>query len=203
MTRPPFLDEPSTTREEIMEATYHALCRHGYANLTIQQIADEFEKSKALLYHHYDSKDDLLLGFLDFMLDQYEEQIPYPQSESVTAYLDAILDRVLVAPFPEERRDFARAMVELRAQAAHDEEFRAHFTRSDQFFRKQIARIVREGIDQGVFEDADPQQTAAMIHSIIVGTTTQRVTTDEDLAEDVRAEVDRYLRACVLTDETS
>jgi len=204
MTRTPsFLEEPSTTREAIMKATYHALCRHGYANLTIQHIGDEFEKSKSLLYHHYDSKADLLLDFLDFMLEQFEDRIPYPQSQSVTEYLDAILDRILVTPFPEESRDFARTMVELRAQAAHDDEFREHFTRSDQFFRKQIARIIRAGIEQDVFQDVDSRQTASMIHTIIIGTMTQRVTTDDDLADQIRTEVDRYLQECVLADERS
>ncbi|MFB6075216.1 MAG: TetR/AcrR family transcriptional regulator [Haloarculaceae archaeon] len=194
---PEFLADPSNTREAIMNATYHALCRHGYANLTIQHIADEFEKSKTLLYYHYDSKDELLLDFLDFMLERFEERIPYAGDESVTDHLDAVLERVLVAPFPEESRDFARAIVELRAQAAHDAEFRSYFTRSDQFFRKQIARIVREGIEQDVFREVDPRRTAAMIHALIIGAMTQRVTTDEDLAEAVRVELDRYLEHCV------
>ncbi|MFB6141054.1 MAG: TetR/AcrR family transcriptional regulator [Halosimplex sp.] len=202
MTRtPPFLEDPSTTREAIMKATYHALCEHGYADLTIQRIGDEFEKSKSLLYHHYDSKDDLLLDFLDFMLERFEDRLPYPQGESVTEHLDAILDRVLVAPSAEESGDFAQAMVELRAQASHDAEFRDHFTRSDQFFRKQIARIIREGTEQGVFREVDSRQTAATIHAIVVGTMTQRVTTDDDRTDLIRAEVDRYLRNCVLVAE--
>ncbi|MFB6172903.1 MAG: TetR/AcrR family transcriptional regulator [Haloarculaceae archaeon] len=199
MTRtPPFLDEPTTTREAIMKATYDALCQHGYADLTIQHIGDEFEKSKSLLYHHYDSKDDLMLDFLDFMLERFEDRIPYPQGQSVAEYLDSILERVLVAPSAEKPEDFARAMVELRAQAAHDPEFREHFTRSDHFFRKQLARIVREGTEQGVFQQVDSRRTAAMIHAIVLGTMTQRVTTDDDLAGQIRAEVDRYLQRCVL-----
>lgn len=198
---PSFLEDPSTTREAIMKATYLALCRHGYANLTIQHIGDEFEKSKSLLYHHYDSKDDLLLDFLDLMLEQFEDRIPYPQNQSVTEYLDAILERVLVAPYPEESRDFARAMVELRAQAAHDAEFREHFTRSDQFFRKQLARILRQGVTQGVFQDVDSHHAASMLHMIIIGTMTQRVTTEDDLSEAVRAEVNRYVQNCLLAED--
>ena len=31
------------TRERIMDATYRALCTHGYAALTMQDIADESE----------------------------------------------------------------------------------------------------------------------------------------------------------------
>jgi AcrR family transcriptional regulator len=33
------------TCEAIMSATYRALCAHGYADLTMQDIADETDKS--------------------------------------------------------------------------------------------------------------------------------------------------------------
>jgi AcrR family transcriptional regulator len=202
MTRaPPFLGDPDDTRAAIMTATYHALRKHGYANLTTQHIADEFEKSKSLLYHHYEGKDELLLDFLDFMLERFENRIPFPQDQSETEYLDAILDRVLVTPIPEDYRDFSKAMVELRAQAAHDPEYRDYFTRSDQFFRKQLAHVVRAGVERGVFRDVDPARTAAMLQSLIIGTMTQRVTNDDDLTEPIRAELDRYLRECVYSDD--
>ncbi len=43
-----------------MEATYRALCANGFASLTMQDIADEAEKSTSLLHYHYDTKRDLL-----------------------------------------------------------------------------------------------------------------------------------------------
>jgi len=197
---PPFLADPADTREEIMGAVYRALCTHGYANLTIQLIADEFAKSKSLLYHHYDGKDDLLLDFLEFMLERFEERIPFPEGEDVAAHLDTFVDRMLVTPMPEDYREFSQAMVELRAQAAHDDEYRDYFTRSDRLFRRQIARILRAGIDRGAVRDVDPDRTAATIHALIIGAMTQRVTTDDETTADVRAELDRYLRECVYRD---
>jgi len=32
------------SKQEIMDATYIALCKHGYAELSIQKIADESDK---------------------------------------------------------------------------------------------------------------------------------------------------------------
>lgn len=40
-----FLEEPQTTREEILRATYRTLCEYGYADLTVQRIGAHFEKS--------------------------------------------------------------------------------------------------------------------------------------------------------------
>ncbi|MGA9400724.1 TetR/AcrR family transcriptional regulator [Haladaptatus sp.] len=198
---PSFLDEADGTREEIMKATFHALCEYGYKDLTIQHISDEFGKSKSLLYYHYDGKDDLLLDFLDFMLERFEDQIPYPEGGSAADHLDELLDQVLFDPRSSDFHGFAQAMVELRAQGAHDAEFREHFTRSDEFIRKQIARIIRKGIDEGVFRDVDSRRTATLLQTIIVGTMTEQMTTDDDRFEAIRDETDRYLQRCVLADE--
>ena len=63
----------SDTDEEIMQATYRALSEHGYANLTIKRIAAEYGKSTAAIHYHYDTKDDLLAAFLDFLLDRFTD----------------------------------------------------------------------------------------------------------------------------------
>ena len=47
---------PDEPREQVIRATYRALCAHGYANLTMRDIADETDLSKAALHYHYDTK---------------------------------------------------------------------------------------------------------------------------------------------------
>lgn len=192
-------DDPNGTREEIMEATYEALCQHGYADLTIQRIGDEFPKSKSLLYHHYDSKDALLLDFLAYMLEHFETSVPRQDHPDAAAHLQAVFDHVLPDELDEGPREFTSAMVELRAQAAHDPEYREHFTRSTRFFHDRFATIVESGIDQGVFRDVDPDRVAALLLATIDGARFQRVTIegDDDIAavrEELRVYVETRLR---------
>lgn len=184
-----------------MRAAYRALCEYGYADLTIQRIGEQSKKSTSLIYYHYDDKDELLLDFLDFMLERYEDRIQDLGTRQAPKHLEDILNQVFELFESEKVGNFSRAMVELRAQAAHDPEFRKHFTQSDQFFQDQIVDVVRMGIEDGDFQDIDPQQTASMIHSIIVGTMTGHVTTNNEVATQIRDEVDRYLKRCVLVDE--
>ncbi|WP_353633707.1 TetR/AcrR family transcriptional regulator [Halobacterium sp. NMX12-1] len=196
----PFSGEPATTREAIMQATFHALREHGYAGLTIQRIGDHFEKSKSLLYHHYDSKDELLLDFLEFMLAEFEQAAPdddLPPRE----HLDAILDHALAAKLPDDQREFTEAMVELRAQAAHDDRYRDHFTRSDETFREEVASIVRDGVNAGVFRDVDPDDVASFLLTLVNGAMNQRVTAEETQTGDVREEVEAYVQSRLLADE--
>jgi AcrR family transcriptional regulator len=198
---PTFVTDPADTRETIMQATYLALCEHGYADLTIQRIGDEFEKSKSLLYHHYDGKDELLVDFLEFMLDRFEETIPVEEDAGADVVLEVLLDEMMATPPEGERGDFFAALVELRAQAAHDPAYRDHFTRSDQFFRQGLADLVRTGVEEGVFRDVDPEGTAAIIQTVVGGAMFQRATTNEDAGPVLADELEEYLRCRLYADE--
>ncbi|MFC7057658.1 TetR/AcrR family transcriptional regulator [Halovenus salina] len=195
-----FLEEPENTREEILKATYDAFREHGYSDITIQKISDEFPKSKSLLYHHYDGKDDLLLDFLEFMLDQAEEQFPLQPGEGADAHIEQVIDAMFTPGEPVTDEDFSRAMVELRAQAAHDDRYEEYFTRTDRFTSKHVEYIIRSGIEQGVFQEVDPEETAALFQVMFVGLATQQVTSDESILEDCRSEFERYVRTCLLRD---
>ncbi|WP_408958907.1 TetR/AcrR family transcriptional regulator [Natrinema sp. 74] len=205
MTRlPSFLEDPDDTQQAIMKATYVALCEHGYSNLTIQRIGDEFSKSKSLLYHHYDSKDELLLDFLDFILDRYEDQIPAHEDGRYEDSIEGIARGSFEFDDPEVNLDFTKALVELRAQAAHDEQFREYFTRTDHFMRKYIAHTIRAGIEKGVFREADPQETAALFMVVITGSMVQHATGTDELLEDAGNAFERYVQEHLLeSDETT
>jgi AcrR family transcriptional regulator len=195
-----FLDDPTDTREEILRATYVAFCEHGYSDLTIQRIGDDFAKSKSLLYHHYDSKDDLLLDFLEFMLDRLEGQLSEPREGDAEQRIEEIVERTF-APAGYMTEDFTRALVELRAQAAHDDRYREYFTRSDQFVRNHVMYLIRSGIEAGVFQDVDARETAALFQVVFDGTISQHVTSDDDILGDARAAFERYVRSCLLDAE--
>ncbi len=195
-----FLESPEGTREEIMCATYLALCEHGYADLTIQRIGEAFPKSKSLIYHHYAGKDELLIDFLAFMLERFEDAMPVADVEGPADHLDALLDHALGTPLGETRREFTRAMVELRGQAAHDPDYRAHFTRHDRFFTERIADILAAGIDEGVFRDVDPDAVATYLMATIDGAMVQRVTSDAAAPAMIREQVDVYVSSVLLED---
>jgi AcrR family transcriptional regulator len=195
-----FEDVEDETKAAIMRATFRALCEHGYANLTIQRIGDEFEKSKSLLYHHYDGKDELLLDFLDSLLAGFTADAPEGESTPGVDCLSSILDRHFSTEVDGDRLAFMKAMVELRAQAAHDEAYRKHFTRSDQFFRDRIEEVIEAGIEAGEFEDVDAEAFAAMLVTLINGSFVERVTTDGDGIPHTREAVEAYLDSTLATD---
>ena len=197
----PFADTQSgdETRVALMEATYEALSKHGYADLTIERIGEAFGKSPSLIYHHYDSKDALLVDFLEFMLDRFESDVALDDGDRADAQLQALLDHALADPIDDDRYAMTSAITELRAQAPHDETYREHFTRSDRFFHDRITGIIERGIDQGVFREVDPDRTAEMLLVAINGAMTERVTTTKEATtRSVREELDAYIRVRLL-----
>jgi len=196
-----FAEEPADTREAIMKATYDALVEHGYADLTIQRIGDEFGKSKSLLYHHYDSKDALLLDFLTFMLERMAENVPLEDPDSADDRLFLAFEHTFDDLLGPERKGYVRAMTELRAQAASDEDFRRQFTKNDQYVTARIAEIIEEGIETGIFRDVDTERVASTLHTIITGAIYRRTTTEDTDVEGIREELRTYVRLRLLAEE--
>ena len=199
MPTEPFTEEPSGTRESIMFATYRALRAHGYADLTIQRIGDEFEKSKSLLYHHYDGKDELLVDFLEFLLDRFERDVSLDESASATTRLWTLVDHLHPVPLDAPRRDIMTAIVELRAQAPHDAAVREQFTQSDRYFQGRFATVVREGIETGEFREVDPDAVASYLYSTLHGSLLRRLTADGvGVGQAVESELEAYVEERLL-----
>lgn len=196
----PFSSSPDDTHTEMLEATYTALQKHGYADLTIQRIGEEFPKSKSLIYQHYDGKDELLVALLEFLHEQFKDDVPDEGFADAGEHLEILLDHALPASLDSERAAFSRAMTELRAQAPHDAAFREQFTRTDRFFRKHISDIVRDGMEQDIFQEVDPDRTATFVATIIHGTRNKRMTTDDEArTAAVRQELEEYVQTHLLT----
>jgi AcrR family transcriptional regulator len=164
------------THDAIMGATYHALCKHGYANLTMQDIADEFDKSRSLLHYHYDTKEELMLAFVDNMVGWIGDRLAESDTEDPLARLSEAVDGFVVEPGEEERETFALALVELRVQAVHNEKFRERLAAHYEQNVETIAGIVADGIEEGVFREVDPHRVGEGIYTSFQGARTYQVT---------------------------
>ncbi|SFC20724.1 transcriptional regulator, TetR family [Halobiforma haloterrestris] len=194
---------PDDTHTQIMRATYEALRKHGYSELTIQRIGDEFPKSKSLIYQHYDAKDELLVAFLEFLLERLEEDMPIDgEFDDAREHLRTLVDYALPDSFEPEHVDFMEAIEALRGQAPHDDAYREQFAATDDFHRSHVADVIRAGIDQGVFRDVDPERTADFIVATIHGARNQRATTEtHEPVRAAREELEAYLRTRVFVDD--
>lgn len=185
------LDGPSEgnldTTEEIMEATYRALCADGFASLTMQNIADECDKSTSLLHYHYDTKEELLVAFIEYILEDFEATVAQAASGDPGHRLVEFVSWFVLTPEDTDREAFHTALLELRSQAAFNERYRDQLKHSDDLLREAVADILSEGIEDGVFESVDVHKTAALLVATLDGARTRQLTLGDDRYTEVVA----------------
>ena len=97
----------SATRTRILDVALELFSEQGFDGTTLQQIADRLGFTKAALYYHFRSKDDLLraliapaIADLDALLDAHEHEpdTPARHRRFVEDYIDVMLgQRRLIA----------------------------------------------------------------------------------------------------------
>ncbi|MFB6129744.1 MAG: TetR/AcrR family transcriptional regulator [Salinigranum sp.] len=180
------------TFAEIMEATGRALRTHGYADLTMQRIADESSMTTAAIHYHFDTKNELLNAFLEDLIERFEGELACEARdprERLEAFLDVIFTPVEA---DDDDDDFPIALMELKAQAPYHETYRERFLELDETMRDVVATAVRDGIDEGYFEESDPEAVARAVVTAINGSHVRRVALGED-PEATRRAVGEYL----------
>jgi AcrR family transcriptional regulator len=166
----------------IMRATYRALCAHGYADLTMQDIADEAPVSKGALHYHYDSKRGLFEAFQRYIAERFLARLQAADDPDAPApeRLSAVLDAALSPPETDGLRDLQRALLELTAQAPHEPAIADEIEARDHRVSDLLAAIVADGIEAGEFRpDADPERTAEFAVTVLAGAQARQVSVDQ------------------------
>ena len=197
-------DSEGSTEAAIMAATFRALCTHGYAGTSISKIAEEFPKSKSLLYYHYEDKDDLLTDFLAHLLDQLEADLTESTREDPHDHLMALLDKLAPRELSDDHVQFFQALLEMRAQTPHSAAFREQFRRTDDLIVAELTETIQAGIDDGVYREVDAEGTAEFILVSLYGMLDRAIPLDDpDRIARSRDELDRYIEATLLPEKPS
>lgn len=185
----------STAERDILEATYKALLKHGYAEISITSIGAELDKSKSSIYHHYNTKTALLTALLKFTVDQFMSRIETNSKRCPDEELDNFLEQLLT-PDPAEELQLQTVLVCFRSQAVTNQDIRAQFTQVDQRLAATLQDIIARGIKNGVFRDVDVSQVTENILAMANGVITTRLTTDrEDVSSIARESVVSYVES--------
>ena len=98
-------DEPSSTRDRIMEAAIDLFTEQGFDKTSLREVADRVGVTKAALYYHFRSKEELLLSLIERVhgighhgLDVLEVLVPTKgpvDRQAVLEALEVLLDQVL------------------------------------------------------------------------------------------------------------
>lgn len=141
------------TRERILRRAEQLYYRGGYAGISLQDLADDLGLTKAALFHHFRSKQQLFFYMLLEMLEQRRLRIEAAiagQSDT-EGCLRAILLTMARSPFfdPMKFLTDERGKLSPEQQRAVEETF-AHA------IQEPIARVLTDGIERGVLRSHPP-----------------------------------------------
>ncbi len=137
----------------ILDAATALFCEKGYANVTVQEIADRAGLNKATLYYHMESKEELLFSIFDticsLLIRKFKEVMKRPISpaqklqEIIHAYLTSLSEH------PQAFRVFVSEGRELRG------EHQKHIHKECNLIIRMVEEILHEGVNKGAFSLSD------------------------------------------------
>lgn len=142
----------------------------GYEEMSIQDVLDELEASKGAFYHYFDSKQALLEAVVERFADgALAALVPVLNDPKLPALRK--LERVFagIASWKAERKELVLAIMEVwnsDGNAIVREKLR-RMTVSRMV--PILSRVVKQGIDEGVFSVASPDETATVFVSLMLG----------------------------------
>lgn len=72
---------PTDTRQRLLDVTCQLVSKHGFAGTTLQMIADEIGFTKAAIYYHFRTREQLLVELMDPIFHQIRRAVEAAESQ--------------------------------------------------------------------------------------------------------------------------
>jgi AcrR family transcriptional regulator len=166
--------EPRTgsqdSRDEILKAAMQLFANHGFHETSMSEVAREARVSKALIFWHFKTKEELFVAVLNRLLEPYfidfaEEAAAMDERQQILKLVDSYLSFV---------RDNASSVRFFLAQMLHDQ--RLSESLNDQVlklyggYRAMIVELIASAQQKGVCtRRSAPESAAAFLLSALNG----------------------------------
>lgn len=184
-------EEVQAAREKILLAAARLFAERGYESTSLAEVARAAKVSKALIFWHFDNKQQLYLSALQKNLEPYhidrEELAGLEEPEQIVRLIEAFYQ------FVNDNVYSVRFFMTLMLRGEHpvpeaNQPLQGHgsLQRVNELygaFRQSFAEIIKRGQSRGLFKaDLDPEREAALILVTLVGTLAQQFMLGEPAA---------------------
>ena len=172
---PRVVKHPDIRRAELLERASALFVRHGYDNVSLNDLIADAKVSKGAFYHWFPSKDALISALAERSAREGFAGVEEAVGQCSGNALDR-LNAVLQAGFDVKMKmgtpELLAAMVALmRPDNAHL--YGRIVAAEEGLFRPLLTQLVSEGVAEGIFDTFDPEGVADMIHGLAARTTTK------------------------------
>lgn len=158
------IKEHAVRRNEILDAASKLIYSKGYEQMTIQDILDDLQIAKGTFYHYFGSKQELLEALIERMQEKAKlllEPIVYDASLPALEKFRHFF--AVLARWKTEQKTFLLAV--LRVWYTDENVIVRHkfHVAGVKWITPLIAVIIQQGIEEGVFTTAYPEQISELI----------------------------------------
>lgn len=157
-------------REAFLDVAQRLIQTKGYERMSIQDVLDALDTSRGAFYHYFDSKQALLEAVVDRFADGAMAAVAPVLADPDLPALRK-LERIFgtIARWKAEQRELTLAIIEVwnsDGNAIVREKLRRMTAGRT---RPLLSMVVRQGVDEGLFTVASPDETATVLVSLIQG----------------------------------
>lgn len=166
-------DVAAERKDQIVRATVECITKHGYHNFSMQDVARTAGVSKGIIHYYFLNKDDLMMSVLDRVAGDIETLIAQDM-ETITSPIEKLKIFMAVSfDIVRGTKEYYQVNMDFWTQINQKKEVRQVISRHYAKFRDSCARVIEEGVKQGVFKNVNPHHQASLIIAAIDGVSLQ------------------------------
>ncbi len=173
---PPILENESPGKQpavksqpraiQIYEAAARVFCENGFGQSSMSEVAAAMNMTKAGVYHHISSKDELLFGIMSYGMDVFEERV-LDRVENIRDPLERLRATIRGHLLLVTRNRTKEVTVILNEAHALRGEYRTRIDRRKRRYVRFLNEMFRELQRKGLVREIDPRiATFAMLGMI-------------------------------------
>lgn len=148
---------PEETVAKILDIAHTLFLQKGYDQTSMQDIVDALKMSKGAIYHHFHSKEDLLIRMLERDYDQHQhkiEELLKDQSLTGLQRIRSLLHWELTAPMLREQSKLALPIYQNPKIIVQE------MYNLIEYGAPQLSRLIEQGNQDGSLSVKFPYETA-------------------------------------------
>jgi len=157
-------------RDSILDVAEQLIRTRGYEQMSVQDVQDELGVSRGAIYHYFDSKSAILQAVLDRMVDAGTAIVEPIASDPDLSALDK-LQAVFASGgrWKTERSELLMALLRSWQSGDNDLVRVRLVSAASSRITPILARIVRQGAQEGTFTATWPDETAEVLSALLYG----------------------------------
>ncbi|MEX0844636.1 MAG: TetR/AcrR family transcriptional regulator [Balneolaceae bacterium] len=153
------------TRQQILDAAFELFANNGFSKTSIAAVAKKAGISKGLIYHYFDSKEAILEGIFNQLIELSEEVLNVDDDVSPKEKMKQVLEHTF--QFIKEDIGTARLMISLALQPDTFSSLKGKIMDAQQEQMKQYIKLFEElGYEQ---PEMEAYEVGAIMDGILMG----------------------------------